>query len=93
MSPLTKKIKTVRRSVALPRNLLTEAQACARPELKSNVNRLVTIALMEFVENRKRFQFEEAMAQMAADPQIKQEIRQINKDFIASELDGLANFD
>lgn len=65
--------KTVRRSVALPRQLVEAASAVAPPELGHNLNRLVTVALQEFAARRKARAFEEAMAQMAADPAIRAE--------------------
>ena len=65
--------KTVRRSVALPRQLVEAASAVAPPELAQNLNRLVTVALQEFAARRKARAFEEAMAQMAADPAIRAE--------------------
>lgn len=79
--------------MALSRDLLEEVKSLASQELKSNVNRLVTVALEEFVATRKRRKFEEAMAQMSADPQLCQESRQINEDFISAELDGLQALD
>lgn len=82
--------KTIRRSVALPRNLVDEATAVAPPELGQNLNRLVTVALQEFAAKRKAWAFEEAVAQMAADPAIRSECAAIEKDFSAAEADGLA---
>jgi hypothetical protein len=81
--------KTVRRSVALPRNLIDEATAVAPPELGQNLNRLVTVALQEFAAKRKARAFEEAVAQMAADPAIRAECAAIERDFSAAEADGL----
>lgn len=84
-------VKTVRRSVALARQLVDEAKAAAPPELRENLNRLVTVALQEFASRRKARQFEEAMAQMAADPAIQAECESIAKEFAAAETDGLKN--
>ncbi len=81
--------KTVRRSVALPRNLIDEATAVAPPELGQNLNRLVTVALQEFAAKRKTGAFEEAMAQMAADPAIRLECAAIERNFSVAESDGL----
>jgi len=83
--------KTVRRSVALPRRLIEEASAVAPPELGQNLNRLVTVALQEFAARRKARAFEEAMAQMAADPAIRSECVAIGRDFTIAEADGLTS--
>ncbi len=83
--------KTVRRSVALPRQLVKEVSSVAPPELRQNLNRLVTVALQEFAAGRKQRGFEEAMAQMAADPAIQAECALISKEFAAAETDGLKN--
>ena len=76
--------RTVRRSVALPRQLVEAASAAAPPELRQNLNRLVTVALQEFAARRKARAFEEAMAQMAADPAIRAECSAIEKEFSVS---------
>lgn len=81
--------KTIRRSVALPRQLINEASAVAPPELRQNLNRLVTVALQEFAAKRRERAFEEAIAQMAADPAIQAECAAITKDFTVAESDGL----
>ena len=83
--------KTVRRSVALPRHLVEEASAVAPPELRQNLNRLVTVALQEFAAKRKTRAFEEAMAQMATDPAIRTECAAIESDFTIAEADGLTS--
>lgn len=81
--------KKVRRSVALPRELVEEVRKLAPRELRDNLNRLVTVALAEFVSRRKADIFEEAMAQMAADPAIRAESAVISTEFAATEADGL----
>ncbi len=81
--------KTVRRSVALSRQLIQEVSALAPPELRQNFNRLVTVALQEFTARRKALNFEEAMAQMAADPAIRAECGSIAREFATAETDGL----
>ena len=81
--------KTVRRSVALSRQLVEEVSNVAPPELRHNMNRLVTVALQEFAAKRKAHAFEDAMAQMAADPTIQAECASISKDFTTAEADGL----
>ena len=57
--------KRIRRSVALPREIVEEALALAPSELRNNLNRLVITALQEYVARQKALGFEEAMAQMA----------------------------
>lgn len=81
--------KTVRRSVALPRRLVDEASASAPPALRTNLNRLVTVALQEYAGRRKARAFEEAVARMAADPAIQAECAAIGREFSSAERDGL----
>ncbi|MBI2469083.1 MAG: hypothetical protein HYV62_14920 [Candidatus Rokubacteria bacterium] len=80
---------TVRRSVALPRQLVEEVTTVAPPELRENLNRLVTVALQEFAAKKRERAFEEAMARMAADPAIQAECAAISKEFGTAERDGL----
>jgi hypothetical protein len=81
--------KTVRRSVALPRKLIEEVTSVAPPELRQNLNRMMTVALQEFAAKRRIAAFEEAMAQMAADPAIRSECGAVEKEFSVAEADGL----
>jgi hypothetical protein len=81
--------KTVRRSVALPRQLIEEVSAVAPLELRQNWNRLVTVALQEFAAHQRKRAFEEAMARMAADPAIRAQSRAISGQFGSAEGDGL----
>ena len=81
--------KTVRRSVALSRQLVEEASALAPPELRQNLNRLVTVALQEFATQHQARAFEEAIAKMATDPAIRAECAAISRDFAITEADGL----
>jgi hypothetical protein len=81
--------KTIRRSVALSRQLIEEVSAVAPPELRQNLNRLVTVALQEFAARQRARAFEEAMAQMARDPAIQAECASISRDFTRAEADGL----
>ena len=81
--------KTVRRSVALSRQLVEEASALAPPELRQNLNRLVTVALQEFATQQQARAFEEAIAKMATDPAIRAECAAISRDFAITEADGL----
>jgi hypothetical protein len=59
--------------------------------LKTNFNRLVSVALQKFASERKEEVFEEAMARMASDPAIRVECAAISKEFIRTEDDGLKN--
>ena len=81
--------QTIRRSVALSRELVEEIETFAPPDLKGNFNRLVAVALQRFANQRKAEVFEEAMARMAADPSIRAECAVISKEFSRTEIDGL----
>jgi len=83
--------RTVRRSVALQRKLVDEVAAVAPPELRKNLNRLVTVALKEYAAARKVREFEEAMAQMARDPAMQKESASISNDFVICEADGITD--
>lgn len=77
--------------MALPNKLIEEVRTVAPPELRENLNRLVTMALQDFVTQRKKLSFEESMAQMAADPAIRKECAVLSKEFAITEADGLKN--
>lgn len=77
----------------MPAELLEEALSCSKSEPKSNVNRLVVTALEEYVARQKRLQFEQAMLEMAADPQIRKECEDISEAFRVAESDGLSIWD
>jgi len=79
----------VHRSFSIPGDLVDQALKAAPSELGDNLNGLVTLALREFVESRKRASFDKAMSEMAADPALRKQSAQIAKDFESSELDGL----
>ena len=88
---LKEQTKTIRRSIALSRQLIEEVESIAPQELRGNFNRLMAVALKEFSIHRKEKIFEEAMAQMAADPAIRSENTAISKEFANTEADGLKN--
>jgi len=90
-SQKTSQIKTVRRSVALPRQLIEEIHHVAPPELKGNFNRLVITALRDYSAKRKIESFENEMAQMATDPGIRRALSDISVEFIRTEYDGLSD--
>jgi len=79
----------VRRSFALPRTLIEELVAYAPEELKDNLNRLVTTALREYAERKKKEVFSCAMADMAQDPAVRAECEAIDREFMSAELDGI----
>ena len=87
----TKHSATVRRSVALPKDLIDEVQTVAPVELRDNLNRLVIVALQDFAAKQKAHAFEKAMAQMAADDQLQEESHAINEEFVVADEDGLAD--
>jgi len=79
----------VRRSVVLPVKLVEEVRRVSAPELRSNLNRLVVVALEEYSERRRREAFERAMDEMAKDPAILRESRLISAEFRQTDGDGL----
>jgi metal-responsive CopG/Arc/MetJ family transcriptional regulator len=84
-----KRGNTVRRSVALKKQLVEEVLRLAPPEIAGNWNRIVTQALREFVARKKEQEFDEAMARMARDPKIRALSGEISREFQAAEEDGL----
>jgi hypothetical protein len=86
-----KQAHTVRRSVALPRQLVDEVLSLASPDSAGNLNRLVVQSLREFIAHRKALALDAAMAEMAADPAIRRECASIAAEFAAADLDGLAH--
>jgi len=83
------RISRIRRSVALPHELVHEAEKLAPSELRNNLNRLVIVSLQEFVARRKAAAFEAAMARMADDPAIREQCAQIATEFAPAMSDGL----
>jgi hypothetical protein len=84
-----KKKHIVRRSVALPHDLVREALAVASPDTAGNLNRLVVQSLAEFIARRKAQAFEDAMARMGADPAIRAECKLLSAGLAHTESDGL----
>lgn len=84
---------TVRRSFALPRQLVEAARDLSDPDLRDNLNRLVTVALDEYVVRRRKMQFREEMLRMASDPEVRRELARIQGQFSAAEMDGLEHED
>lgn len=79
----------VRRSVALPLRLVEETTRWAPEHLRRNFNRLVTVALSEYAARQKQLLFEQAMVEMALDPQIRATCAGIEDEFLPAEGDGL----
>lgn len=86
---IPQKKRTLRRSVALPKQLVDDAVRNAPREVGDNFNRLVIISLQEYVARRKAVAFEQAMARMASDPAIRDECRSIAQEFRVADMDGL----
>ncbi|MBI5529092.1 MAG: hypothetical protein HY897_22420 [Deltaproteobacteria bacterium] len=81
----------VRRSVAVPRGVLDEVLKAAAPELRDNFNRLVIVALQEYVARRREYEFAASMAQMAADPAIRYECKTVSDGLSHADADGLGD--
>lgn len=86
-----KQAHIVRRSVALPRQLVDEVLSLAPPDSAGNLSRLVTQSLREFVARRKALALDAAMAEMGADPAIRRECATIAIELAPANLDGLAH--
>jgi hypothetical protein len=83
------KLRTIRRSVALPGDLVEELTSLAPIDLRGNWNRLVTVALREYAASLRAHEFESQMAAMAADPGIQLACATIAIEFSVADLDGL----
>ena len=90
-SKKTSQTKTVRRSVAVPLQLIEEIHRVAPPELEGNFNRLVITALRDYSARKKKESFEKEMARMAADPGIRGVLADISAEFTRTEFDGLSD--
>ena len=87
--PLATKPRSIRRSVALPPQLVAEALSNAPEEIQGNFNRLVILSLQQYIANQKALAFEREMIEMAADPSIRAECSAIAEEFMPAEMDGL----
>lgn len=87
------KSSVVRRSFAIPRTVVEDAQAVAPEELRQNLNGLVVQALKNYAQAVKKTEFEKAMAEMAADPGIRYEISAVSEGLMESDSDGLGDGD
>jgi len=79
----------IRRSIAIPRALAEEVAAAAPEGERQSFNRLVIAALNAYVKAQRRQAFAEEMARMAADPEIQREMKEIDREFRCTEMDGL----
>ncbi|MGV8120191.1 MAG: hypothetical protein AB2L14_10570 [Candidatus Xenobiia bacterium LiM19] len=79
---------SLRRSFVIPQVLVDEAVTLAPENLKMNLNRLVTVALQEYIKSRKEKAFEAAMAEMSKDRSLTGELKKIDREFIDTESDG-----
>jgi hypothetical protein len=80
---------TIRRSIAIPAALIEEAQNVAPAGPRTSFNRLVRIALEEFVARRREERFATEMERMAQDPDVQAELRTIEHEFAVADGDGL----
>jgi len=82
------KPRTVRHSIALPRELVVQLQEILSHGPEQTMNRLVTRALSEFVERQQAEEFSRAMSKMASDPSIRKECATISREFSVADADG-----
>ena len=79
----------IRRSVVLSPELVSEAVELAPPDCKDNLNRLVVVSLKEFIQRRRQAEFDQSMADMAADPGIRYEVETVVEGLRHTDGDGL----
>jgi hypothetical protein len=89
MSRPASKIPVIRRSFALPGQLVKQAQACVAPEQRDNLNGLLKMALESFVKQHRYEDFKRSMQALARDPKAVAELRRMSKDFASTDEDGL----
>ena len=87
--PSAPKPRSIRRSIALPPQLVEEALSNAPEAIRGNFNRLVILSLQQYIANQKAIAFEREMVEMAADPSIRAECTAIAGEFTPSDMDGL----
>ena len=87
--PSAIKPRSIRRSIALPPQLVEEALSNAPEAIRGNFNRLVILSLQQYIANQKALAFEREMIEMAADPIIRAECSAIAEEFMPAEMDGL----
>lgn len=85
----SKRAHVVRRSVAIPAEVVASAIDAAPAELRGNFNRLTIVALTEYAERKRALRIAEAIEAMGQDPAIRSVCREIARDFAPTEPDGL----
>lgn len=81
--------ETVRRSVAIPADLLRELTTYAPEKLRGNMNQLMITAVREYIERAKAAEFERDMVAMASDKAMAGECKAIETEFNVTDGDGL----
>jgi hypothetical protein len=79
----------VRRSVAIPAEIVASALDAAPEELRTNFNRLTIVALREYTERQRMHRLEQAMMEMARDPEVQTVCGAIVEEFGQTDADGL----
>jgi Arc/MetJ-type ribon-helix-helix transcriptional regulator len=79
----------VRRSFALPAQLVEQVSEAVPPEYGSNANAAVRHALEDYVKRKREADFERRMDEMAADPWIRAVNAEIFRDFERLDGEGL----
>jgi hypothetical protein len=78
-----------RTTIALPQPLLDEALKFGQRDGLPSLNAVVSAALEEYTERRRRDAFAEAIADMGHDPDIVRESDEINDLFAVADGDGI----
>ena len=89
MSKTTPKTAMIRRSVALPGELVKLAQDFIAPDKRDNLNGLVKLALQEFVRQHRYQAFRHSVQQLAQDPKFIAENKKMLEDYAGADEDGL----
>ncbi|MBI5244130.1 MAG: hypothetical protein HY922_10730 [Elusimicrobia bacterium] len=84
-----KRRKVIHRSFSIDEELVRQARRVVPEEVADNLNRLVTVALNELVMKYKRLEFDNQIAEMAADPALVRESKKAAADFEFTDADGL----
>jgi hypothetical protein len=84
------KNESIRRTIYIPGPLARELLEVTPAEERDNFNQLVRTALEMFINTRKKQAVKIALAEMAEDPDIKRECKEINREFAELEADGLS---
>lgn len=79
----------IHRSFLIDSELVSEARRLVPRELSGNLNRIISMALQEYVAKLQWESFEREMARMAADRSLRGESTRITEAFRRAEADGL----